>query len=91
MYGNRRVTKHGFRARCGYHQMARAIAERVAEVPHVASFFLVFDFKIGNRGVELWVPVDQTLAPIDQAFIKQADKGGLYGPGQAFVHGETFP
>ena len=49
--------------------IGRAIGQRVFEVPHVPVDFGGFDFEIGNRGLEMRVPVDQTLAAIDQALV----------------------
>ena len=85
------IAEHGFRSSGRDNQMTRAIAERIAEVPHVAGFFTVLHFEIGNGGVKLRVPVNQSLTAIDQSFIKQADKGSLHCTRQAFVHGEAFP
>ena len=49
--------------------VGRAIGQRVFEVPHVAVNFGGFDLEVGNRGLEMRVPVDQTLAAIDQPFV----------------------
>ena len=53
--------------------------ERVFKVPHVARGFDVFDLKITDRGFELWVPVYQTLAAIDEAFVIHLDKNANDG------------
>ena len=49
--------------------VGRAICQRVFEVPHVAVDFGGFDLEVGNRGLEMRVPVYQTLAAIDQALV----------------------
>ncbi len=90
VYRHGGIAEHGFRARGGDHKMPGAVGQRVAEVPHVALFFLAFHFQIGNRGVQCRVPVDQALAAIDQAFFMQTDEGFLHGAGQLLVHRETF-
>ena len=56
-----------------------ATGEWVFEVPHVAVDFDVFDFEVGDRSFEMWVPIDQTLAAIDQAFVVHLDKDFQHG------------
>ena len=48
--------------------------QRVFEVPHVAVDFDVLDLEIGNRGLEMRVPVHQTLAAIDEALVIHIDE-----------------
>ena len=43
--------------------------EGVFEVPHMAVDFDVFDLKVADRRFEMRVPVDQSLAAIDQPFV----------------------
>ena len=90
------VTQHGFWAGGGHHQIVVAIlrflavGQRVTQVPEKALFFLVLHFQIGDRGMKLRIPVDQTLAAIDQAFVVQADEHFLHGFVEAVVHGEAL-
>ena len=51
-----------------------AIGQRVFEVPHLAIDFDVFHLKVGDRGLELRVPVDEPLALVDQPLIVEADE-----------------
>ena len=48
--------------------------QRVFEVPHVAGNLGVLDLKVGNRGLEMRVPVHEALAAIDQALVVKVDK-----------------
>src|SRR5690554_3536636 len=96
VHGHRCVTQHGFRAGGGDDDVVfavlgfLAVGQRVAQVPEVALFFLVFDFQIRDGGVQLRIPVHQTFAAIYQAFVVQTDKHFLYGFVKAVVHGEAF-
>ena len=93
---NRRVTQQGFRASGGNYQVVLAISgggaigQRVAQVPQVALLVVVFHFKVGDRRVQLGVPVDQALAAVDQAVFMQTHEGFLDRIGQAVIHGEAL-
>ena len=43
-------------------------------MPHMAVNFDVLDLEIGNRGLEMRVPVHQPLAAVDQALFIHLDK-----------------
>ena len=96
MHGHGRVTEHGFRPGSGNDQVIlailglRAVSQRVTQVPEKAFFFLVFNFQIGDGGVQFRVPVHQPLAAIDKSLVVQADKHFLNGFVEAVVHGEAF-
>ena len=90
VHRDRAVAEHGLRAGGGDHQMALAVGQRVAHVPHVAVLFLGDDLQVGDRGVQLGVPVDQAFAAVDQALFVQADEDLLHRLGQALVHGEAL-
>ena len=64
--------------------------ERVLEMPHMAVDLDVLDLKVGNRGLELRVPVHQALVLIDQPFSVKLDKDLEHGLGQTFIHGEAL-
>ncbi len=70
--------------------VGQAVGKRVLEVPHLAFDVFVFDFQVRNGGVQFRVPVDQTLAAIDQAVLVQADKYFLNRFVETVVHGEAF-
>ena len=59
-------------------------------MPHRAGFFFRQHFQIGDRRVQLRIPVHQTLAAIDQAILVQTHEGLLHGLGQTRVHGEAL-
>ena len=51
-----------------------AASERVFEVPHVARGLDILDLQIGNRGLEMRIPVHQPLAAIDEALVVHVDE-----------------
>ena len=90
------IAEHGFRTSGGDDQVVvafsglGAIGQRVLEVPQEAFLVVVFHFEVGNRRVQLGVPVDQALAAVDQAVFMQAHEGFFHGFRQAVVHGEAL-
>lgn len=50
------------------------ICQWVFEMLYMVGGFVVFDFKIGNCGFEMWVLVDQMFVVIDQVFVIYVDK-----------------
>ena len=66
-----------------------AAGERVLEVPHVARDLDVLDLEVGDRGLEVRVPVDQALAAEDQAAVVELDEGPQHRVVEARVHGEA--
>ena len=50
----------------------------------------LFHFEIGNRGVELRIPVDQALVAVNQALAVQLHEHFADGEREPFVHGETL-
>lgn len=67
----------------------RAVGGRVADLPHVAVFLGAFDLKVGDGGLKLRIPVDQTVAAIDEAFLIEAHEGFDHDLGELFVHREV--
>jgi hypothetical protein len=90
------IGQHGFGARGGHHDMVAAIGQRyaigqrIAEVPEMALNFLRFHLKVGNRGLQLGVPVDQTLVAIDQPLIVEVHEDLHHRAGEMRVHGELL-
>ena len=86
------VAQHGFRA-CGRHdhRLARVLCERITNVEQFSLDVFMLDFDIGESGQAAGAPIDQALAAIDQAVLKQADEDLDDGPRQAFIHRETQP
>ena len=66
-----------------------AVGEAVLEVPHVARDLDVLDLEVGDRGLEVRVPVDQALAAEDQAAVVELDEGAQHRVVEARVHGEA--
>ena len=89
-HGHGAIAEQGFRAGGGDHQVALLGRQGVADVPHRPLFIAGNDFQVGNRGVELRVPVDQPLAAVDQALLVELDEGFPDRFGQPLVHGETL-
>ena len=95
MNGHSGVAKHGFRARCGDHQMVLAVRrlstdQRVAQMPQVPGLFAVFHFQIGDGSLQFRVPIHQTLAAVDQAVFIEPHEYFDDGAGKPLVHGEPF-
>ena len=96
VYRDGGVAEHGFRASGGDDQVVEAVSrlgaigQRVTQVPQAAFLVVVFHFEVGDRRVQLGVPVDQALAAVDQAVFMQAHEGFFHGVGQAVVHGEAL-
>jgi len=90
------VAEHGFRASGRDDQEIvafsglGAVGQRVLQVPQEAFLVVVFHFEVGDRRVQLGVPVDQTLAAVDQAVFVQAYKGFFHRFREAVVHGEAL-
>ena len=87
---HRAVAKQGFRACRGYRDVAAAVGERIADVPHRAVFFFRHHFQVGHRRAKFWIPIYQAFAAIDQTLFKQAHKHLGHGFGHFVVHGEVF-
>ena len=88
---NTRIAQHGLRPRGGHNDKAAGFArDGIAEVPEIAVDFLLLDFEVGNRGLELGVPVHQALVFVDQAFAVELHKALLHRLAQTFVHGEAL-
>ena len=68
----------------------RIADQRVADVVEVSFFLDVQHFEIGNRGVQDWIPVDQSRTSINQTFFVELDENFLHGSGQTVVHSEAL-
>ncbi|MNI25655.1 hypothetical protein D3C73_793170 [compost metagenome] len=94
--GHGGVAEHGFRASGRDDQEVvafsglGAVGQRVFQVPQETFLVVVFHFEVGNRRVQLGVPVDQALAAVDQAVFVQADESLFNGLREAVVHGEAL-
>ena len=71
MYGHRGITQHGLgTSGCNDKVLTRVIGQRVTEMPQVTLLLLRDDLQVRNRGLQDWIPVNQTFAPVDEAFIE---------------------
>ena len=55
----------------------------------MAVFFGAFDFKVGDGGLKLRVPVDEAVAAVDEAFLIKTNEGFNHDLGELFVHREV--
>ena len=85
------IAQHGLRTGGSQFQHFAGFLDRVQQMPEIAVHFLMLDLGIGDGGVAVGAPVDQTVATVDLALFIQTDKNFLDGIGAAFVHGEAFP
>ena len=84
------VAHEGLRAGGGYDEVARAIAERIADVPQLARLGLVLDLGVTQRGRAVRAPVDDAVALVDQALVIQVDEHLADRLGAALVHREAL-
>ena len=91
MHGHAGIPQHGFRT-CGRDRDETVFFafDGIAEIPEVSVGLFLHHFEIGNCGVQLRVPVDQTLVLVDQPLLVERHEHFQHGLGQAFIHGETF-
>src|SRR6185369_3131928 len=64
--------------------------EWIFEVPHVAVDLAVIDFEVGDRGLELRVPIHEPFVAVDQAALVQLDEDVGHGALVALVHREPL-
>ena len=68
------VTQHRLGPRRRHGHCARAVGERVADVPEMAGRFLVIDFEVAKRRLASRAPVDQAERAIDQPLAIEPDE-----------------
>ena len=85
-----RVAEHGFRTRCSNSQRTAAIGQRVTDVPEETILFFRQHFQVRHGRVEFRVPVNETLAAVDEAFVVETYKALGYSFRQTLVHRESF-
>ena len=91
MHGHGRVAEHGLGPGGGHGHEGVGALHRIADMVELANVGGVFDFQVGQGGVAARAPVDDVVAPVDEAFLVEAHEHFAHGPGQALVHGEAFP
>ena len=89
MHRDRHVAQHGLRTRGRHADRTLAVRERIAQLPELAVFFRGVDLEVGDCGAEHRVPVHQTLAAVDEAFLVEAHENFHHGARHLGVHGEV--
>src|SRR5215470_4240124 len=90
MHGDGDVAEHGLGPRSSDgDEFARAF-DRIFDVPELALALDLLHFEIGDRGLELGIPVDEPLVLIDQALAVERDKDLPHRARQSLVHGEAL-
>ena len=89
MDGHARVAEHGLDPRGGAIDVAGAVGEVVAERNQLALHVPVLQLRVGERCGVPGAPVDDPLAPVDQALVVQPDEGHPHGVSQPLVHCEA--
>ncbi len=70
--------------------IGHAVGQRIGEVPIGAVDLLLLDLKVADGGLEMRIPVHQTLVTIDQAVLVQLHEDLPNGGVQPLVQGEAF-
>ena len=91
VHGHTRVAHHGLGPGGGYHQVAGAVGEGIADVPEVAGLVLVLHLRVGEGGDAVGAPVDNAASLVDEALVVELAEGLPDGLGKPLVHGEAGP
>ena len=70
--------------------IGHAVRQAIGEVPIGAVDLFLLDLKVRNGGLEMRIPVHQTLVTIDQAILVQLDEDLADGGVQPFVQRKAF-
>ncbi len=88
------IAQHGLRSGGSYHDMGGLTRLRVnhgvAEKVKMALYGVVDNLIIGYRGLQLAIPVDQTIAPKNQPVAKHVEKRPAHRPSTYRVHGKAL-
>ena len=89
--GDGRIAEQRFGTRCrNRHKASLFPFDGIIKVPHFADDFALFDFQIGNRRLQIRIPVNQTFRAVNQSFFIQRYKLLTHGAAKSFVHCKTF-
>ena len=91
MHRDRRITQHGFGPRGGDHDLARAVFQRVGEMPVESVHLPLLNLEVGNCGLEVRVPVHQALVAIDQFLAVEGHEHLGHRPRQTGIEGKALP
>ncbi len=90
MHGDGGVAQHGFGAGGGDHDLAGAVLQRIGEVPVVAVDLALLDLQVGDRRLEVRIPVHQPLVTVDELFLVKRHKDLANRRRQPLVEGEPL-
>ena len=102
VHGHRGVAQHRLGAGGGDHDRVRIPLRggvggasprantAVADRDQLALVLAVVHLDVGQRGQAARAPVDDPLGAVDKAVVEEPLEDGLYGAGQALVHGEPL-
>ena len=90
MHRNRRVAEHRLRARRRDDDELVRSLDRIFDVPEAALDLDLLHLEVGDRGVQLGIPVDEALVLIDEPGVVELDEHLEDGLRQALVHGEAL-
>ena len=89
VHRDRGVAEHRLRTCRRDDDEARPILERVLEVVHAPGDGAHLDLVVGEGRLRRWIPVDEPLAPVDEAFGEEAEERGPHRGGADRVHREA--
>ncbi len=91
MHGDAGIAQHGLRAGGRDDDEAAFLAlDRIFQIPEIAVDRTLLDLEVGDRGMQLGVPIDQALVAINQALLVEIDEHLADRVRQAVIHGETL-
>ena len=85
------IAQQGLRSGGGQLQVAAAVLKGIAQVPEVTGLILVLHLCVRDRGQAVGAPVNDALAPVNQALIVQLAKDLAHGLAASFVQSKTLP
>ena len=87
---NAGIAHEGLRTGGRNHQLARAVRQRIADVPQLARLGFVLNLSVGQRGRAVRAPVDDTVALVDETLVIQVYENLADRLGAALVHGKAL-
>ena len=88
--GNGGIAEHRLGSGGGKLKLLARLLYGVKKMPEVAVLLVIFDLRVGNRGLAAGAPVDHPVASVDKVFFIKAHKDFAHGLAAALVEGEAF-
>ena len=88
--GNAGIAHEGLRTGGRNNEVARAVRQRIADVPQLARLGFVLNLSVGQRSRAVRAPVDDAVALVDKALVVQVYEYLADRLGAALVHGEAL-